>query len=127
MPKKNKPQYVYTVHTRHLGTFEVKSDETPEIFRDPSTGYRIQYIYTQEEHDRVKEEFERRVNADVDRCLKAYRAGTTEVLTRFVEEHLQHSDTFRPYGVSVSFDHLKKLVQDISAAHGIKESCDKKH
>jgi len=43
MPKQNKkkPQYVYTVHTRTHGTFEVKCECAPEIFTDIGTKFRI--------------------------------------------------------------------------------------
>jgi len=91
----------------------------------------MQYLYTQEEHDRIatdKEAFEKRVNADIDRCLKAYRSATADVLNAFVKEFAHRSDPFRPFGVSVSLDDLRQLSKAISRAHGIKdeESCDKK-
>jgi len=92
----------------------------------------MQYLYTQEEHDRVKtdkEEFERRVNADVDRCLKAYRSATADVLVAFVKEFAHRGDPYRPFGVSISIEDLRRLSKAISKAHGIKdeETCDKKH
>lgn len=84
----------------------------------------MQYIYTQEEHDKVKtdkEEFERRVNADIDRRLKAYREAVGDVIVAFVQRFMSRADPYRPFGVNVSIEDLQRLAREIREAHGIKD------
>ena len=93
------------------------------------TNTNMQYLYTQEEHDRVKtdkEEFERRVNAEVGKRWKGYHAELNAVLVRFLKCHCPYDDSSRHFGVNVSYEHLNQLMREISRACGIKEeSCDK--
>jgi hypothetical protein len=90
----------------------------------------MQYLYSQEEHDRVKtdkEEFERRVAAGIDSQLAIARARVAQVIEDFFKHYLTSSDACH-FGAQIDYRGLKSFSNQLHAANKIpvaKESCDR--
>jgi hypothetical protein len=94
----------------------------------------MQYLYSQEEHDRVKtdkEEFERRVKAEITKRLDDASSRVATVLTEFVNTFSGGArGQFDYFGSNICVDTLRKLAKQIGAANRGedfrgKESCDR--
>ena len=86
----------------------------------------MQYIYTQEEHDRFATDqaaFALKVKLEADKQIRVRRAAATKVIQAFANEF--RAELGRPYSYGQDDSLFKRLVQlsdDISAAI---DSCDK--
>ncbi len=90
----------------------------------------MQYLYSQEEHDRIKtdkEEFERRVAIGIDFQLKIARARVQQVIEDFFKHYLHNSDACH-FGAQIDYRGLKAFSDQLHAANKIpveKEICDR--
>ena len=85
----------------------------------------MQYLYTQEEHDRIatdKAAFDIQVQREVDRRVSVCRTAAKEVLKAFAKEF--RVELGNPYGLghATLYRRLVQLSDDISAAI---DWCDK--
>jgi len=88
----------------------------------------MQYIYTQEEHDRIKtdkEQFNKEVALAVEWKLKEARGRTAQVIEDFFKHRLRSNSVF-DIGVPIDYKTLKMFSDKLREANQLpKESCDK--
>jgi len=89
----------------------------------------MQYIYTQEEHDRIatdKAAFDMRVENKVREELRLARLRVNQVIEQFFKT-FQHDITSR-FGAHIDYQMLKGFADKLHEANSLpkaKESCDK--